>query len=247
METLSTLMKEYQETKRIDTEDISMVSFKVRPGREAAKRTAEQRLESLASRYTELLRKAAFGIFVTGPGSIEFAKIANGEGESLTVDAEALYQRFAAAIEPTIGFTHQFGTQQLLVLLQQLREIGTELNLRDVDVPRGIESQIVPTTRALVTFLKKFVENTNPTLNVLYMEKQAFDSAVFNESTGVVVPVVVLNAQPEEVERLGRQFLSGRFVRVDTTIDQPSKELVIATFTTIQKTLKETRANHTVN
>jgi len=248
METLSTLLREYQETKRVATEELAGIDPRVRPGRESAKANAAERLQHIANRYAEKLRQASFSIFVIGDGA-SFAEIANVEGGALTVDAAALYKRFADAIEPTIGPSRQFGTQQFLVLLQQMRHVGNELNLREIDVPAGIETRIVPDRQSLQEFVQSFVEtsSTGIGLNINFMERQALESAFSNESEGNVVPVVVLNTKPDDIERLGAAFLNGQFIRVDLTPEGTpegtNKDLVISTFNSITKILKSKKTN----
>jgi len=243
METLTALKTSYLETKRVATEDLSDVPSRVRVGRESAKQTAQANLENILDRYAEQLRQSAFTIFVTGNGSEEFARIAAAEGPAIVVDAMALYKKFAEAIEPTFGSKRQFGVTQLGVLLQEMRFVGQDLRLREIDAPRGIDTAIVKDQEANQIFVKNLIESVPSDINLPYMERLVLDAAISNEfSWPGTVPVVVLNAALD-IDKIGPKFLGGQFTSVNTTTETVTREQVISTFVSISKALSKKASN----
>jgi len=240
MTEIEAALTKYLETKAIAELNLDDVPRNVRPGKEAQKREAQDSLESIRDSYGEALRKATFGISVTGPGTETFAKKAVEEAEVLVIDAGSFYDRIAERVAPSIGPDNQFGVTQYGLVIQELRSIGSELNVVSMPSPKWSEPCSVGTREGLLKHIAGMVNSSvGLDLVALYTNRQILTQAVKAGVNRNTVPVVVTGlAEGTEPEFLTKTFQKGRNAVIRTTTEEVTTEYVLEVFNNIKKQLK---------
>jgi len=247
MTELEAALEKYVNAQALSELNLDEVPRNVRPGKEAQKREAADSLDDLRSSYGEALRKATFGISVTGPGAEEFVKRATEEAEVLVVDSNALYQRIADRVAPTVGGSGEFGVSQYSVVIQELRNVGGELNVTSMPAPKWAEPVNVGGYKDLVAHVANMVSSSvGLDLVALYMTRQVLDKALKAKVNRNTVPVVVTGlTEGREPEFLTKTFQKGRNVVVRTTSkEEVTTEYVLEVFNNVKKQLKTQKKNN---
>lgn len=228
-------LEETIKTANLNPEDFN---HRTRPGREVAVNQAKEALGPLKAQFTELLKASSLGIFVSGPGTANFAEVAGHEADTFTLDAEEVYRNISQTAIAALGHTRTFGVQQFSLMLQSLKHLATELGMNSIDSPQ-MEEKFCPTDEDVVEHVRNLVRNSSKDeLNSLYLTRALMDKVVAVRYTNNTVPVVVLNAVEGEQEGLASLFGKGtQNVQLtgNNTID---KEYVLRTFQTFQATRK---------
>jgi hypothetical protein len=223
--------------------DLDSVPTKFRTGMAICKADAISSLKTLREEYRTVLSPRVAAIWLTGDleKQKKFAALAKEEGETLTVSTMAAYEKMAEDIEPTIGFERQFGGTQLGHLLRSLENVAREGGATFLATPKLFEVVTVPDIAALAVAIKGIIATqVGETVNALYMEKQILDQALEARYGEKVVPIVVLTGQAAESHDLRHGVFGGRGMDFDIPDDKdPDKEMVLAVFASLQKSLKK--------
>jgi hypothetical protein len=211
---LKTLVKKIQDTRQVANRDLSEIPEKNRPGLEMAANAAKLELDTLTNQYAQALLASSRAVFVTGDPvrAAAFVALPAKEGESLTLDPSNMYRRIADELEPMIAnSTHRCLTQQHIVqMVATLREIGLELELTDMPMPKIPEYPILPNYDSVLAFARDTIRNTmGDDLSVLYMTKDLAKQGIKQLYCRPVTNVMVINATPEEEKGLTPIFAQG--------------------------------------
>lgn len=240
MSELSETLKTYKDALAVSKTNLDDVPYNVRGGREAQKRQAQASLPALKQEYQDGLVKAAFGIALKGPGVEDFLRIAKEEADVLVIDGAAMYRRIADRIEPSLGTDRVFGVSQFSALIQELRNIGSELNIDAMAAPRWEQPATVNGDQGLLSHVRAVVESAlDTTLLAAYVRSQIAEAGIAAEADKTTVPVLITGVpESSAVPLLKNVFQEGRSLLVSTPTDT-NKEFVLETFTKVKKQLKK--------
>lgn len=246
MNDLELALKEYQDTLTMSSINLDDVPLRTRPGKESQKREAQNRLEEVQASYGTQLRKALFGIAITGSETQEFVKIALEESESLVVNGAEIYERIAERVSASLGDKKEFGVGQYGIVIQELRAIGGELNVTSMPSPKWTEPVFVGNKEGLLKHIRFMVDSSvGLDLPALYIGQQILSAAIKNGSNRNTVPVLITGLELASMSGLlVKMFQEGRSLAVDTSMEADkkiSKEFVLDTFDKIKKQLKFTK------
>lgn len=245
--TLENLLKEIETMKVLANQDPANFNPRSRPGLEMQVRQSKDTLASLKEQYSKELLDNSIGIFVSGTSESvqKFSVVAEKEGNTLTLDANELYEKLANEIEPSIGNSREFTSNQAMFLLGSLKGISKELGVTEMQAPKLHEIRVVRTHQDLVSYVRTVLrEAAGDELNKLYLSNALTKKALKICYSGSVVPVVIVNAQQDEVNPLSKLFQKGAFnipIDLEATID---KEYVLKTFQQTKKKLKQNKENN---
>lgn len=238
MKTLKELTDEIIETEKWTKIDLEAVDRRVLPGVTCTVNDAKERIGAMKKEYFGRIAELTIGIFVLGEKAADFAKVAEEEGNTLTVNAAAMYERFATMIEPVIADSREFGITAFSRLTQGLTDVGHELDLKAMDMPKFKDGK-VKTHAALVTHIRNIVRAAlGDDLNRLYVsdfiQKQAYEK----KFKGSAYPIVFIGLADAD-EAKGLEGSVAKFgTRIFTSTNQVTKEEVLEVFKAVKTRLK---------
>lgn len=238
MSELEESLKLYTETLALANLNLDDVPNRVRPGKESQKRQASADLENVRNRYAADLRKALFGLVVTGPGTEDFVRTAEEEAEVVVVDGSEIYKRIASRVAPAMSSSREFGVSHYGAVIQELRAIGNELNVTSMPAPTWSEPANVGDEQGLLRHVRGMVDSgVGLDLPALYISRQIIDAAIKAGSNRPTVVVVVTGLGDVAEAMAPKLFHEGRSIQVTTT-SEVNKEFVLDTFNKVKKQLK---------
>lgn len=232
---LALVLQEMEAAKKAADIDLEKVPFKNRASLSIAKTDATVKLKSLREEYAALLRERVVTVFVAG--SKEdcqlFAQISDAQQGTLSISADAMYEKMAADIEPTIGAQRMFGGTQLQHLIRSVEDCGRQANLGFLQVPRLIDVIVVKPPVTTMSVVKDLVTSQlGHDLNARWIESKITEMAI-EEEFEKLVPVVVLCSNVDDVMALKPKIFTGR--GIGEVLDKP------VTPATVQETISRLR------
>lgn len=221
----ATILAEIAEAKKTASIDITNVRAANRGGISIAKADAEVKLKALREEFVAQLTERVASIFVVGaPADLkQFGEIAADQG-AIVIFADAMYEKMAADIEPTIGAQRMFGGTQVQHLIRSLEDCGRYAGLGFLKVPRLLdvvvtkppESEEGPHT---VDVVKDLISSqVGPELNTKWLEASIANAAVEDAYDSRIITVVVLCTKIEDAKLIKPKLFSGFGIGV--TIDE---------------------------
>ncbi len=219
--------------------DLNTVPQKNRGGIAIAKVNATERLVGIRDEYKKMLAERAFSLFVVGAPEDQktFARIAEAEGETVTVSAMHLYRRLAFDASPAIGDARQFGSTALGLLVRSIEDVARETGTqRLLQTPLLKDVAIVKTFDDTVNTVRELVlQSMGYEFNKEWIENEAFKSAFAQGRSEKVIPIVLTDSQDGDLELQSKIFNGkGLLVRVPSTVN---RDFVLAQFERIRETL----------
>jgi hypothetical protein len=243
MKDLKDLLKELVATKKRAGTDLEAVPYQTRASMTSMVQNAKEKLGSLEKDYFSRVRSNTLGMFLFGdaPRVVQFAEIAGAEAGVYLVQGDALYQRLADKIEPSLGNTREFGTTQLGFLIDELKLIQRkELGITRMQLPSLREAKAVKDRIELVAYIRKLVQGAvGDDLLRMSIDKRVNQLALDSEFTGKLLPVAVVGIDQLEVSALTPLFTNAVTVDVGTSDDgEVNKEYVLNQLSTFKKKIK---------
>jgi hypothetical protein len=208
-------------------------------GKQMAKRQAEDRLGGLRAEYKKAVAEAAVGIVLEGSveTQADFAALAEDEASTITVNANEMYLTIAKKVLPSLGRDQLFTATQSGLMFEAIEEIAT-----NVEAPLALTAPIgtppfshVFSEQECANLIRSVIRKAiGESLNALYLEKQVVEKALSVRYNSNVVPVVITNAVPEEVDGLVKALFAGRNFPVKLT-GNITKDSVLKTLLQIKK------------
>jgi len=248
MTELENALNRYLETKGHAELNLDEVPFRVRPGRESQKRQAQADLEGIKKVYENELAKHTFGVMVFGSNPSDFVKIATEEAEVLVVDGNEIFNRITAKVTTSMGTAQEFGVTQFGMVIRELRDIASELNIVSMPSPKWSEPASVASHEGLLKHITDMVNSSGGVeLLAYYVGRQITDAGLKAKANKNVVPVIVTGLDAQTANALGLNlFAEGRQVFVNTP-QEVTKDYVLNTFNLIKKQLKQNKENQPNN
>lgn len=198
----------------------------VRAGWAAQIEQAKTKLSGLKREYQEALIKGAVAIFLEGDAE-KVREVARQvtDGGGIALDAHALYERIADAIEPSISEARTWGVQQVYLLHTALMEVMKELDVTEMQMPDRSLEKVVPDRVATVAHIQQIVRDVGGDhLNRLYVERQVAVRAEAVAFSGSTAPVFLYAANSDEVAFLSNDFGKGSGTIAVDAKDEVNKE-----------------------
>lgn len=238
MKSMDELVKEIVETDKLASIDLETIPWRSRTSMTNTVRDAQERLVGLKKTYFDRVNEATVGIFVMGPNAEAWSKIAEDEGGTITVRADALYLRIADTIEPVVADRREFNVTAMAKLMSVLTDIGLEFRIGAMNVPK-FHGMRVPDRQALVAHVRNIIrEALGDDLSRMYLTREIQSKAYERRFKATVFPIVVIGLESvEEIE--GLEPAVAKFgAKVVTDDETPiTKESVLEVFENIKKRL----------
>jgi hypothetical protein len=204
---------------------------------------AKQLLKPLEAEYKTTLLRNAVAIFLDGSDEKQarFATLTENSGEGIAVYASALYQRLTQAVESTMGHTREWGVGQTAKLHAAIMEVMHDVNLSEVPMPstRDVGRRLA-TTKDVFDHIRNIIRAAcGDRLNAVYMEVQVAKRAREIRYTHTTVPVIVLDALPDEVQVLGASYAKGHATVSLKDDEEVNEELLKKVFKDVNKRLRK--------
>ncbi len=203
-------------------------------GKELARNVMKAQLAEKQKVLDGLLPKAAAAIFVDGIGRVKFAEIAEDIEtiSSITIDASDFYRSIAREWFPQV---RRDGTFQIDCITQFVGSLHAKL------YPLGVQAMRPPNfTGFLGRDVSDFVKAINLTRDIirdavgddlvaLYIQSQLTEKVLaVEEWGGSSIPVVIINATPEETETLLPKLFTGRNITFTADANIEKNDVIIA-------------------
>lgn len=208
-------------------------------GRATAKNAATIRLKEIKEAYLAEVRGNAFAMVLDGPRALqtEFSDIAFLEGDTLTVNASALYERIASTVAQGLPPSGIMGASHSDFVFRAVDAVTEEMGMEVTKYPQ-IRSEYNTKVAPLVDAVRSIIRETyGDDLNRAYLEYLAGTAAYARRYNKNVVPVVVMGTDPSEVESLAEVLFGGNAIVVAVE-EEVTKDTVLKTFGTVAKKLK---------
>jgi hypothetical protein len=213
-----------------------------RVGRETAINGAKADIVRLTKEVKKLTNEVSGGIFVDGPGTSAFAAIAEDEGHAVTVDAGKLYETLADAVETTLSqnSSREWRLDIVRSLMAQLSGLSERLGISymaGLDTTKYNRTLLATRDDTLAMVRDVVRKAVGDDLNGLLLQTEVADAVIKSEYAQAVVPVIVINAHPDDVTGLGNYAFNKRFITT-TTKEEVAKSDVITAFKHLKPLLK---------
>lgn len=246
MTELGTILNKLEAAKKMASVDPDDPEYsKTKAGIAVAVQHAKDNLKGLLKDYESALFKNGVAIFLFGPPekTKAFSGLVTEMGEAVVVDAGEMYSRLADAVERSLGPSRESGPTQLALMQARLSDIGREIG---VIVRPSYTYQpsfpLLQTKEDVLKWVRNVAEvQVGDVLAVEYMRRSFTTAAEKIRYMLNVAPVILVNATPEEANKLSPMFGKGSAnveITEDTNVD---KEYITQTFQNVNKSLKKSK------
>lgn len=215
-----------------------------RSGIETAVKAAKARAAQLKSEYGKALQDNGVAIFLHGPADKVqmFTKLVSEMNEAVVIDAGALYKRFFDIVEPSIGPTRLWTATQTAIMHRLLGEVSKEVKVFLTRALRLPVNVAVPNKEDTLNFIRDNVrKELGDDFNAQYLKQEVSREGLKIRYMGTVVPVIVINATPEETIGLGQLFGKGKATIHVSDEDNVTEDFIKASFKNVQKQIKSAK------
>ena len=214
---IESLVEEMEVTEKRATADLDSTDPRTRPGREWAKREAQEHLVKLKVKYWAHISKGLCAIFVHADRirSDEFVAVSTKAApvEALYVAADKLYRQLAQEVESRMRTDRMFEPSQFALLMQATMILCADLGLADAPALKFRDGALLKTHEDVVDHVRKLIrEACGDQLNAHFMRELVEKAAWQIRYSDDVVPVIVTGSSDHESEDLGRLLFNNRTV-----------------------------------
>jgi hypothetical protein len=241
---LETILKNIDDAERLAAIDPNEPQYtRTRAGIEAAIKGAKERLLKLKNEYSATVQQNGVAIFLQGPADKvrEFTNLVNEMGEAVTIDAEELYaEHFLPVLEASIGPSRAWNSNQVAIMHRLLAEVSKGLGVYLTRAMRLPADATLATKQDTLNFIRQTIRTElGDEFNSQYLKRALAREGLKIRYMGLVAPVIITNASPEEAVGLGQMFGRGKATVTITDEDKVNKEFIAATFKNVQKQIKK--------
>jgi hypothetical protein len=231
--TLEEILKDYSQADKLSKQNPEAFPLNGRPGIEMRIRQSKDKLPKLRLEYLTKILKSSYGFFLEGlddAKKVAFAKIAVDNG-AVTVDADAIYQKIADVVQPTMGRTREFSVTQVSLMDHTLKEV-VEKTGYDGTLNRTVigDMRVCKDRPRLVAYIRDLVARSNgSTPATVAAQSEIVSQALAREFSGKRLVVVVTNASAGNRAAIGGLFTKNTTVDVDA-IEEVNEETAATIF-----------------
>lgn len=181
----------------------------------------QERHIELILEYRKFVKDSAAAIILRGEGQAAFARKAEEEGGTLTVDTDQAYHDLLKGLWESMGGTGRFTLDQMVALHARLDKLAKKNNIDIFRMPtfdRTINAFHKDKESFLACLRAEIVDTIGPFILNVGVQNQLFTAAIAAKLTNAPVPAVVLNAIETEIAPLTNLF-GGRVVVEDASED----------------------------
>lgn len=205
---MRTLLEVAAELKRINeilNRDVYSIDPRNRSGWEALRNQSLAQKETMEKMFSDLIVENGYGLFLVG--SAEAVKtatdIASDMARVVVVDARAMYEQIAKAMDATFGVDRLFNVTQAQKIQSEVINIARDLGIIALPQPgvtKWVRSLVLPNLEAATNFVRTALRETmKDDLNMMFLRSELTKAGLKVEFTQNTVPVLVLNASKEEL------------------------------------------------
>lgn len=211
---------------------------------EGLKRDAMRKMAAAQMELAKQARESMVGIFLNGtPEScLEWSKLAEDGGASITVNARELYERIFDRVMSSTPDRMELGVNQLSILLGEIQAIAFQCGagrLPTISIGNLVGARYETRDQGIQHFYENAIfPFVGDELNVLYIQKKVADELLKVDYQQNYVPVVILNATKQEAEGDLATKLFGSNNLVVETEAPVEREQVIRAFKKLKGLLK---------
>lgn len=235
--TLKDILKEAKVAKKDAAVDLDATPSKARIGLEMRRNQAVQRVEELQKEYLKAASELLLGIAPEGKPEVvaKYADVAATEG-ALIMSADKLFVDLAKSIEKAGNSYKVFGIEQLVLLLEAVREKTDKAGLDHVSDVRLTQMYEIQNFAELVAVVKTLVTASlgQEVINLL-VKTELLEMAFKAQLDGKVIPVVLTGTV--DPSAIGEVYPLG--IHPVTLGDEANVTTVLNTFNQINKKLKK--------
>jgi hypothetical protein len=239
------LLKQIEEDAHEANRDLSEIPFHVLPAHKTSVQQAKDRLVQRRSLYDQYVDGHAAVIVLQGPGATpfsheNFADLASDVGDTVTFFADSLYKRIAGVIEPTLNAERRATSEAIGEAASAFRAWALNVGVRTYTIPDWdyIRTHASHSKEDLVAIVRTAIRNTTGDIvNVASLKHLVREQSALLKTAESVIPVIVVDAIPEEAEALANAF--GNRGITFTLADEPlSENTVVKAFNQLKIKLK---------
>lgn len=229
-------LKKLNET-RFTAENAFPSDPRVRAGWEMMRRQAQADLPTIQAAFDTAFKKVGFPVFLMGPATEDFIRLAEEEAEIVVV--RGVLGELRDAVRANVNRSGEFSVSAFTALIRELRQLGAKLGMTSLPSPEFIGEEYVGQDDAkLDAVINRYLQKTvGPDFLAAIIEQEACRKAEALTGDQPVVPVVILGMSPEVATSLGSKVFGKPSLQVVTpeTVDA---DFVTDQFKTIRSTLK---------
>jgi len=191
---IQSLMNQIKEKTVLASDDLKSANNNTRPVREAAKKAAEESLMGLKNDYRKLLLSSAVYLVATGPQLDELVEVAKNNQKCFTAEADALYEKVLAKVDPRAYENKQFVPSILNSLSNSLEEIALECGIQSYPMLRFRPeySKTITSKAELLDIVKDAVNvNVGGEMAGIYTVSKLLDQIVNREHSDSFTPILL--------------------------------------------------------
>jgi hypothetical protein len=236
------ILKNIEELRPIAERSLDGIPSNTIAGHQAAKRTAQETIETLRDSYKQLLLAGSAVVYLTtannDPDYFEkvtrFVDVSKKEGVSVIVDGTDFYSRIAVKLDSMIGADprRQYMVDNAVVFAETLREEAAKLGIRTGSV--GFTERLVLNNfDETLTFVRNTVRNLyGDSLNLISIRNAIVNQAIEAKHANKMLPIVIFGLTPSEVESISTTFNTNLTVSLDDV--KVDKKFALTQFTDLK-------------
>ena len=172
--------------------NLNNIAPNIRAGVEGNVRAAKEAANVLRLQYCEEVTKNAFIIAVKGKLSEEFAKMADDNFETLSLNHDGLLDKFYSALKVKLA-RDTYSQYEHATLLHEIVNLKNELGIVQMPLP-VLNTKDSYYNQELRKSIGMVLEKTyGESLNAVFLKKQMFEKALERRFDGTALPVVLYN------------------------------------------------------
>lgn len=243
MRTLEAVANEYDQVAKVAATQAEDLPWQTRGAWAHKIEAAKLQVPALEAEYRTTLLRNAVVIFLDGDAVKQFnlAKLVEDSGEGVATSTRSLYDRLTQAVEVGMGRTREWGVGEVQRLHSALMEVMHEVKLSEIPMPstRSVGKRLATSADVFAHVRQLVREACGDQLNALYMSVQVAKRAReirYNEN---MVPVVVINALPDEVPVIGGVYAKGSATIAIKDDEEVNKDLMTKVFKEVSKKIRK--------
>jgi len=181
----------------------------------------QERHVELIVEYRKFIKDSAAAIILRGDTQSLFARKAEEEGGTLTINANEAYHDLLKGLWESMGGTGRFTLDQMVALHSRLDKFAKRNNVDIFRMPtfdKTINTFHADKDSFLACLREEIVATMGTFIVVIGVQNQLFTAAIAAKLTAYPVPAVIMNAIESEIVPLSN-FLGGRVVVAEANED----------------------------
>jgi hypothetical protein len=181
----------------------------------------QENYAALIGEYKEFVKNSTAAILLTGEGQGAFARKAEEEGGTLSINASDAYHDLLKGLWDSMGGTGRFSLDQMVALHARLEKFAKKNGVEIFRMPtfdKTINTFHPDKASFLACLREEMVATLGTFVVTIGVQNQLFTAAVAARLTNYPIPATIINAIESEQAPLSK-MLGGRVVVADASED----------------------------